>query len=266
MYLILNRKNWLTVPVLSIIIALSEVLSMSHLPVSRIDFNEWDILINSFDSPLLVSIIYPILFFSLTVDVLTDEFAENWQCGMIMKYSSRINWILNKIFTTVILVLVYIMIFLFFILTISALFVPWEPGWSKASYALDTLSTGGLSASIFNFPPYVIILKIIILLFVGLFVWSSFVTIIGSFFRKAFVGWLVGASICMISYGIWMTHSNMSMYAPTLQMLLKVHSGFCSKLLHIPHWFNIEWSIGTEISILVISILVYILLFRRHIL
>jgi hypothetical protein len=62
----LTRRRWWMVPILAAAVTLWAVGGLVMLPHAAGNVNQWDVFLGVFDAPLVVTVIVPIAFFSLT--------------------------------------------------------------------------------------------------------------------------------------------------------------------------------------------------------
>lgn len=226
----LTRRRWWAVPGIAVMTTLLALMSLNSmvLPYRHGGINQWDVFLGVWDAPLMVAVIMPITFFSLIVDLISPTMAEHNGYFLMSRASTRWRWWVRKIGSLGVLTVVFVGLLWLGIALISVATVRWAMPWSDLASATQMRYPGGLSSAQLTQPPPEIMALMTLLVAAGLYAWGLGVLVIGWITRKAIWGWMVGAVLGMLSYGLWMVHGTEGwwVWAPLLQLLLSIHQGF----------------------------------------
>lgn len=261
----LTRRRWLSLPIIAVATTLLSLSGLNTLPHAQGNLNEWDVFLGVWDTPLAVAAILPITFFSLTVDLMTPTFADHSGYYSLGRYASRWRWWIRKVAVLGLLTLVFVSVFWLIVLIVSRVGVPWAWTWSRVAIGYRMHYPGGLSPVQLTQPPPLVMGIATLLVGVGLYAWSLCVLVVGWITTKPIWGWVTGAVLAMLSYGLWMVHpAGLSWsWAPLLQLLLSVHQGYSVAVSRgLPVW----GALLMDVVVMAGSIVIGFAVLRRRIL
>lgn len=226
----LAGRRWWALPAVAVATTLLALLSLRAmaLPHGSPSMNQWDVFLGVWDAPLMAAVVIPVTFFSLIVDLISPTFAERNGYFTLGRTHTRWQWWMHKVAVLGILTGIFVGILWLMVVLVSAATVPWAMPWSRLAAATQMHFPGGLSSAQLRQPPPMIMALITLLVAAGLYAWGLVVIVVGWIARKAIWGWVAGAVLGMLSYGLWMVHGAATwwVWAPLLQLLLSVHRGF----------------------------------------
>ncbi|AEJ40327.1 hypothetical protein TPY_2159 [Sulfobacillus acidophilus TPY] len=228
--------------------------------------NQWDVLLGVFDAPFIAVVVLPVSYFSLTVDMLSPTFTERGGYFALGRHATRWQWWVRKMLALGILTIIFVGVLWATAIVVSGMTVPWGFTWSRFAAATGIHYPGGLSPGPLRQPPWLIMADMTLLLSVGLYAWGLVVLVVGWVTRHAIWGWVMGAVLAMVSYGLWMVHGGTPgwAWAPMNQLLLSTHRGF--RVSDPPGTPTVWGSLITEMGVGMVAVVVGFAVFRRRVL
>jgi hypothetical protein len=245
----IRNSRWRVVPLFAIGLVGISILDLTRLSDGLRAANQWDILLETFDDPFKVAVLLPTVYLTMIADAVTRDF-DGWGYMIWSRGLSRAKWWWSKLGSLVVTTFLYTGIIWLTAVLVSLPFVRWEWTWSQLVFSYR----GGFPAHQLHVPPPVILIKIWGLITLDLFVVGVGIVLLAFILRHAGVAWIVGAAVCIISYGVmWISPPQHWIWAPTLHLVLVTHRDVYS---HAPDYYTSAFSmIGGLLLVAVMGIL-----------
>lgn len=187
------RKRWLLpIPLLLFLAYRSyHYLTQAGLEMSMRATNAWDLLFLVFGNRLNVYFALGLLYLYLTCDLLPEP---NLGQLVLLRLRSRGAWWAGKAITLLILTLVYVLGSAALLAGLSALFFPWQAGYSPQAQAMPDMIN--LPMQFFRHiqppPPWIFLAQELALLTLGLYGFGLVMMVVNQFTRRFYIGLLSG--------------------------------------------------------------------------
>lgn len=243
-----SKRRWIAVPIFAAGMALLVVGEFAGSAWGLGPANQWDIMLAIFNDPFKVALLFPVLFFTMTVDVFTEEL-DGWGYLVWNRGQSRRAWWWSKIGTIGLAAFLYTSITVLVVLLVGGLAAGMEATWSQLVFLSGWSYPGGMGIQHVGIPPFLVMLQLWLLLTWGLFALGTAVAVFAWVFRHTGAAWILGALMSILSYAVWNESLpfELAPWAPTLQLLLMAHAGFNSG---VPANFTIGWSLIADTLLL----------------